>query len=329
MRKNHLLIYPFLVALAAGSSADGQIFTYSGSIETYTIPATGTYIVSVSGAQGGGDTTYHTNGGRGAFVSGDVLLTQGTVLDIVVGQQGQSSPGYAGGGGGGGSFVYIAGATQPLAVAGGGGGGSYIGCSGGVGSNSTTGQNGAGADSANYQLVTFNPKNAEYFGSGGSSGSGGAGGVNPVAGGYNGGGGGGWLGDGSAGIGGGGGGSGHAALFLAGTGGGFNSYGSGGFGGGGGGGYYGGGGGGGYSGGGGGAGGYETGYFYGGGGGGGGSYLASSLTSTFQDVAENTGNGEVSIYAVPEPGTLALAGGSVVALVSYCRRSRCRRSRRC
>jgi hypothetical protein len=43
-----------------------------------------------------GEVYYQSVGGLGASVSGDVTLTQGTVLDIVVGQGGVN---YAGGGG--------------------------------------------------------------------------------------------------------------------------------------------------------------------------------------------------------------------------------------
>ncbi len=107
MRTCHLLS-SLLVALAAASSVNAQVFTYTGSIQTYVIPATGTYAISVSGAQGNaGFYYYQTVGGLGASVSGDVFLAQGTVLDIVVGQGGVNYS--AGGGGGGGSFVYVPG----------------------------------------------------------------------------------------------------------------------------------------------------------------------------------------------------------------------------
>jgi hypothetical protein len=287
MRTCHLLS-SLLVALAAASSVNGQqVFTYSGSIQTFTVPETGTYAISVSGAQGGGAGTSDP-GGLGASLSGAVSLNQGTILYIVVGQQG------AGNGGGGGSFVYVAGAPQPLAVAGGGGGaGGSSGFPVGAGQITTSGQAG------------FDFNNDGSGGVGGSSGSGGGGGYNGAIYGQNGGGGGGWLGNGGPGIGldSAGGGDG-PLLFSGGTGVGGAS--NGGFGGGGGG-SYGGGGGGGYSGGGGGSG--ESANFFnnGFGGGGGGSYLDPSFTNILETAGFNSGNGEVTIAeVVPEPGTLAL-----------------------
>jgi uncharacterized repeat protein (TIGR03803 family) len=297
--------FTFFALLSPSAAVNGQVFTYTGSIQTYTVPATGTYAISVSGAQGGQGR--ETNGGLGAAVSGDVSLVQGTVLDVVVG--GGVNGGtfdYNGAGGGGSSFVYAAGASQPLAVAGGGGGGSYLGSNGGPGQNGTSGQ--AGSD------PIFNV----YGGSAGINGFGGGGGTYPGAydNGNNGGGGGGWLGNGGAGFGiGGAFGSGGDGPVLFSGGAGAGGIGNGGYGGGGGGGGYGGGGGGGYSGGGGGAGDNA------GGGGGGGSYLASSFTHTLESAGYNSGNGEVSIALVPEPSTLALLAAGAIGLVGYgCRR---------
>ena len=74
-------VFGILLSLAVASSANAsQVFSYSGSIQTYTVPATGTYAISVSGAQGGQGNG--TNGGLGAAVSGDLSLVQGAVLDV-------------------------------------------------------------------------------------------------------------------------------------------------------------------------------------------------------------------------------------------------------
>ncbi len=303
---------PLLALLAAASSANGSIFSYSGSIETYVVPTTGTYDISVSGAQGGAGVMGNT-GGLGALVSGDVFLTTGTTLDIVVGQQGANGVSQAAGGGGGGSFVYIVGASNPLAVAGGGGGGGVNFSSSGVsGTNATSGRPG------------FDPNNTDG-GFGGSGGSGGGGGTGNQGNGngLNGGGGGGWLGNGGAGALAASGSGGHGAfLFSGGAGGSLsgNVAGNGGFGSGGGGGVNGGGGGGGgYSGGGGGGG------NFGGGGGGGGSYLDSSIHQyARRRPASMRGNGQVSITdipsggGVPEPASIAVWGGlGVAALGGY------------
>ena len=238
------------------------------------------------------------SGGLGASVSGEVSLTQGTVLDIVVGEQGGTGS-TTDGGGGGGSFVYVTAALQPLAVAGGGGGGDVSHIRGGAGQNSTSGQAG------------FDPSNPEFGGSGGTGGFGGGGGTYIRGG--NGGGGGGWLGGGGQGL--------YAVPGYGGDGpvlftGGSSVWGAGGFGGGGSAGEFGGGGGGGYSGGGGGGG--STPYVEGGGGGGGGSYLDLSLTDTLDTAGVNSGNGEVTITAVvPEPGTLALLAAGALGLLGY------------
>ena len=110
------------VFAAMSQSANAGTLSYTGAIQQYTVTSSGTYHFSVAGAQGGasGDGDY---GGDGALVSGDVHLTAGTVLDIVVGGQGGTgnvSEGY-GGGGGGGSFVYVDSVNSLLFAAGGGG----------------------------------------------------------------------------------------------------------------------------------------------------------------------------------------------------------------
>ena len=86
------------VFAAMSQSANAGTLSYTGAIQQYTVTSSGTYHFSVAGAQGGasGDGDY---GGDGALVSGDVHLTAGTVLDIVVGGQGHT--GNVGGGIGG------------------------------------------------------------------------------------------------------------------------------------------------------------------------------------------------------------------------------------
>uniref|UniRef100_A0A1I8I4L8 receptor protein-tyrosine kinase n=1 Tax=Macrostomum lignano TaxID=282301 RepID=A0A1I8I4L8_9PLAT len=113
-----------------GSPHDSAV-TYSssgrnGSIETFTAPASGCYLIEAAGARGGNNTLTNTIGGPGAQVSARVNLTAGVQLSIVVGQTGGStSLDYGGGGGGGGSFVYRTGDRLLLLAAGGGGGACY------------------------------------------------------------------------------------------------------------------------------------------------------------------------------------------------------------
>ena len=70
----------------------------------------------------GGNGSNGKEGGRGAKVSGNVWLTKGEKLIVLVGQRGSSQSGSRPGSGGGGTFVISQ--TGPLLVAGGGGGGA-------------------------------------------------------------------------------------------------------------------------------------------------------------------------------------------------------------
>ncbi|MGC6507364.1 MAG: glycine-rich protein [Myxococcota bacterium] len=106
-------------------ASDLQFFDVDNGIQQWLVPASGSYEIIVSGAQGGpnhcGD-----SGGLGAEMKGDFVLSYGDWLNIIVGQSGViSSSGNCangGGGGGGGSFVWVDGESTPLIVAGGGGG---------------------------------------------------------------------------------------------------------------------------------------------------------------------------------------------------------------
>jgi len=97
----------------------------------FTLPRSGVYKIKAIGACGG-DSTENNNikQGYGAVVSATVFLDEGTVLVIVVGQQGELARGTSNraGGGGGGSYVCIdngGGLFTPLVIAGGGNGCSW------------------------------------------------------------------------------------------------------------------------------------------------------------------------------------------------------------
>lgn len=297
MKTNLRLPFIFAGALVfAGNLSAQTTFNYTGSVQTYTVPAG---IVSInivaSGAQGGG---YVSGGGLGATMDGDYSVTPGQTLYVVVGQQGLLQVGgnyQNSSGGGGGSFVYTASNTLLVAAGGGGGMCNYTGSpalhAGAHGNITTTG----GANTYGQYL-------------GGTGGNGGAAGLwssTPCAGG-----GAGWLSAGGGPYGGmnaagswaGG------SPFCGGGGGGCGGYG--GYGGGGGGGnhYGGGGGGGGYSGGGG-----ATDPDHGGGGG---SY---SIGTNQSNVGGNrTGNGIVIITPNCAPTILTPDNNSLPAVNAEC-----------
>lgn len=122
----------------AGASVLNPLMAYSvdGGIQTWTVPAAGTYRITAKGAKGA-----HSRGGKGAVLSGEFQLAKGEVLKLLVGQMGSGS---STGGGGGASFV-VKGDNVPLLVAAGGGGGnsSYTGGPG----QATLTSNGSGSTS--------------------------------------------------------------------------------------------------------------------------------------------------------------------------------------
>jgi hypothetical protein len=125
----------------ASTSLDGNVSIISQGIQEWIVPATGMYRIEIAGAKGS-----QANGGPGAILQGDFLLTAGDTLQIIVGQEGGNlGTSYASGGGG--SFVAIGDdytTASPLIIAGG-GGGVYTGAtllSGTYGSTSTSGSAG-------------------------------------------------------------------------------------------------------------------------------------------------------------------------------------------
>ena len=61
-------------------------YEYTGDMQTYIVPATGTYKLSVYGAQGGAGSS--SSSGKGGYAYGNVELTKGTTIYICVGGKG-------------------------------------------------------------------------------------------------------------------------------------------------------------------------------------------------------------------------------------------------
>jgi hypothetical protein len=99
-----------------------QDFSYTGDVQSYIVPFTGTYKLEVWGAEGGTGSNTNLAASLGGYSSGYKHLNKGDPLYITVGSKGLSYEGSIGGNGG-----YNGGGN------GGNGGGSYNGGSGGGG----------------------------------------------------------------------------------------------------------------------------------------------------------------------------------------------------
>jgi uncharacterized repeat protein (TIGR01451 family) len=149
----HLLCGFLAVLLMATSAVAQTTFTYTGALQTYTVPVGAIGVLISAKGAGGGGAGWDANGsggdgGAGATASGTYLVAAGTVLNIAVGGGGQGGKsqstfaaadlggiaaggfaggdggraggaGYSGNGGGGGALSGVLG----ILLAGGGGGG--------------------------------------------------------------------------------------------------------------------------------------------------------------------------------------------------------------
>ena len=102
-------------------------FDYVGSLQTFTIPVSGTYKLEVWAGQGGYAYSKEAYGGYGGYSNGEIVLTKGDILYITVGGQGENGLSYAsnsfyiGGYNGGGNAL-----SDNSTVWGGGGGATSI-----------------------------------------------------------------------------------------------------------------------------------------------------------------------------------------------------------
>jgi len=131
------------------------VSTAVAGVQRWTVPETATYEFTARGGMGGkyqsGWGAVDPRPGRGALVTARFVLTQGTIVNLVVGQRpANSNNNTSGSAGGGGSFVYtgadssssIGGSGLLLAAGGGGGTGhgqnSGNACGSGAGGNNST-----------------------------------------------------------------------------------------------------------------------------------------------------------------------------------------------
>ena len=77
-----------------------QDYDYTGDVQTFIAPVSGTYQLETWGASGANDAS--NQGGRGGYSKGAVYLNKGDVLYVIVGGQGRNGTGAAGGYNGGG-----------------------------------------------------------------------------------------------------------------------------------------------------------------------------------------------------------------------------------
>ncbi|MBX3173688.1 MAG: fibronectin type III domain-containing protein [Gemmatimonadaceae bacterium] len=119
-----------------GTALAGGV-TVAGGIQTFTLPFTGRYEITAVGAQGANGNPLFV-GGRGASMRGEFEFSQGTQLQLAVGQAGVGQGSNQNGGGGGGSFVVDM-SNTPLLVGG-----------GGAGARASSSQNGCDATTVGY-----------------------------------------------------------------------------------------------------------------------------------------------------------------------------------
>ena len=101
-----------------GQDHDGQV-TLSSGIQQWTVPHTGEYRIEAIGASGGyGEDSIIKNGGRGARMIGNFILTKDEIIHILVGQEGKKGGHNSKTAGGGGGTFVVRRNNTPLIIAG-------------------------------------------------------------------------------------------------------------------------------------------------------------------------------------------------------------------
>ncbi|WP_318409293.1 hypothetical protein [Polaromonas sp. SM01] len=160
----------FLLALLPREvSAQAQTFNYTGAVQTYTVPAGAAGVIIQANGAGGGSGGNDANGwggagGDGARATGTYLAAPGTVLNIYVGQGGQSGKTSDGN-------PY----TRATSVGAGGLAGGTTGYAGGVGGTpGGSGWSGGGAGGGAASVVATSGNTRVLIAGGGGGGQGGA-----------------------------------------------------------------------------------------------------------------------------------------------------------
>ena len=169
-------VYIFLFSFFFSSQllAATTTFSFTGSNQTFTVPAGVTSITMEGfGAAGGAGEGCANSGGKGGYLKSTITVTANDTLTIVVGEKGDAGAIFGGGGeggsggmhgggsGGGATHVKNSSGTTLFVIGAGGGGGGRLDCGAGGDGGGATGQNG---------VTIFNPA-----GTGGSQVAGGIG----------------------------------------------------------------------------------------------------------------------------------------------------------
>lgn len=156
-----------------GNEVKAIAYTYTGGVQTFTVPSGVTSAtIKVLGAAGGdcylnaGSLAY---GGKGASMQGTFSVTATESIYVLIGQKGgdgNPSVSFRGAGGGGGTFVYRSVSGDPMIIAGGGGGALL---------NSTVGRRDGHPGQTGTSGSAGDPVTTDAVTGGGSNGSGGSG----------------------------------------------------------------------------------------------------------------------------------------------------------
>ena len=161
--------------VAQGTPGNGsQTFSYTGAVQTFTAPVSGSYTLDLYGAQGG--TTSQFTGGLGGRAQGTITLTAGQTINIYVGEQPSVTTGGWNGGGNGPTSYPTWGGGGGGASGRGPGEGGYTTAGRGLGGAGGGGNGGAGVGANANPGFSASANTGGGGGGGGDDSNGGAGG---------------------------------------------------------------------------------------------------------------------------------------------------------